>query len=44
MRLSIEWFTKISSADIRFDGLTVIAEKSNTGKGDIARLIRRGIH
>ena len=32
MKLHIENFAKISSADIEFDGLTVIAGKNNTGK------------
>ena len=39
MKLHIEWFAKISSADIEFDGLTVIAGKNNTGKSTVGKVL-----
>ena len=39
MKLHIENFAKISSADIEFDGLTVIAGKNNTGKSTIGKVL-----
>ncbi len=39
MKLHIENFAKISSADIEFDGLTVIAGKNNTGKSTVGKVL-----
>lgn len=39
MRLQIENFAKISSAEIRFDGLTVIAGDNNTGKSTVGKVL-----
>ena len=39
MRLHVENFAKISSADIEFDGLTVIAGKNNTGKSTVGKIL-----
>ena len=39
MKLHIEWFAKISSADIEFDGMTVIAGKNNTGKSTVGKVL-----
>ena len=39
MKLHIENFAKISSADIEFDGFTVIAGKNNTGKSTIGKVL-----
>ena len=39
MKLHIENFAKISSADIGFDGLTVIAGKNNTGKSTVGKVL-----
>lgn len=39
MKLHIENFAKISSADIRFDGLTVIAGDNNTGKSTVGKIL-----
>ena len=39
MKLHIENFAKISSADILFDGLTVIAGDNNTGKSTVGKIL-----
>lgn len=39
MKLHIENFAKISSADILFDGLTVIAGDNNTGKSTVGKVL-----
>ena len=39
MKLHIENFAKISSADILFDGFTVIAGKNNTGKSTLGKVL-----
>ena len=39
MRLHIENFAKISTADILFDGLTVIAGDNNTGKSTVGKAL-----
>ena len=39
MKLHIENLAKISSADIEFDGLTVIAGKNNTGKSTVGKIL-----
>ncbi len=39
MKLHIENFAKISSADIQFDGLTVIAGDNNTGKSTVGKAL-----
>ena len=39
MKLHIENFAKIASADIVFDGLTVIAGANNTGKSTIGKVL-----
>ena len=39
MKLHIENFAKISSADIQFDGLTVIAGDNNTGKSTVGKIL-----
>ncbi len=39
MKLHIENFAKISSADIEFDGLTVIAGKNNMGKSTVGKVL-----
>ena len=39
MKLHIENFAKISSADIAFDGFTVIAGKNNTGKSTVGKVL-----
>ena len=39
MKLHIENFAKISSADIEFKGLTVIAGENNTGKSTVGKIL-----
>lgn len=39
MKLHIENFARISSADILFDGLTVIAGDNNTGKSTVGKVL-----
>lgn len=39
MKLHIENFAKISTADIMFDGLTVIAGDNNTGKSTVGKVL-----
>ncbi|MBQ3340816.1 MAG: AAA family ATPase [Kiritimatiellae bacterium] len=39
MKLHIENFARISSADIAFDGLTVIAGKNNMGKSTVGKVL-----
>jgi len=39
MKLHVENFAKISSADIAFDGLTVIAGANNTGKSTVGKIL-----
>lgn len=39
MKLHIENFARISSADIEFDGLTVIAGKNNMGKSTVGKVL-----
>ena len=39
MKLHIENFAKIGTADIRLDGLTVIAGQNNTGKSTLGKVL-----
>lgn len=39
MKLHIENFAKISSADLEFDGLTVVAGDNNTGKSTVGKVL-----
>jgi predicted ATPase len=39
MKLHIENFAKISSADLAFDGLTVVAGDNNTGKSTVGKVL-----
>ena len=39
MRLEVSNFAKIGNADLKFDGITVIAGMNNTGKTTIGKIL-----